>query len=475
MKILMATCEFAPFATTGDLGDQIRTLAIELTRLGHDVSIVMPFFRSVREGSFQTKQADVEFGINLGTKKVTGDVLETIQDGTQIFFIRRDEYYDRSGIYSGAERPYEDNAERFIFFSKAVIELVSRLPRQPEIIHCHDWTSALVPVFVRERLLPFKTVLTIHDLTQQGSFWSFDFALTNLPGTFFAASGVEFYGRLNFLKGGILFADAVTMPGEAEVAQALTPQHGSGLDKVLQENQFHLFGIPHGIDYNNSNIPELIRPTKNGIIATKADARTALAGHLPIDTEGLLLGLPIESEDTNAFESIEPILPLIPAANATLWVMGDVGPVGLKSALIAERKYAKRFVYDPNPQKLVRHLGMAAADLALFPSSLGARGLTVLSALRYGTIPIVSYLRGIHQLVSDYDSDQGLGFIYQKPTWEGLWDSIVRANEVFQNKGQWNNLVRRAHDFDLSWAVSARAFASLFAALLRHREAIPAG
>ncbi|MBV9672452.1 MAG: glycogen/starch synthase [Verrucomicrobia bacterium] len=468
----MATCEFAPFAKTGDLGDQIRTLALELTRLGHDITIVMPFFRSVREGSFQTKQAEIEFGINLGSKKVTGDVLETIHDGIQTFFIRRDEYYDRSGIYSGEERPYEDNAERFIFFSKAVIELVNRLPRQPEIIHCHDWTSALVPVFVRERILPFKTVLTIHDLTQQGSFWSFDFALTNLPGTFFGASGVEFYGRLNFLKGGILFADAVTMPGEADVAQALTPQHGSGLDKVLQENRFHLFGIPHGIDYTSSNIPELTRPTKNGIIAAKADARSALAARLSMNTEGLLLSLPIDPEDTDAFESIEPIIPLIPAANASLCVMGDVGVVGLKSALTAERQYAGHFVYDPNPEKLVRHLALAAADLALFPSSLGARGLTVLSALRYGTIPIVSYLNGIHQIVSDYDSDQGFGFIYQKPTWEGLWDSICRANELFQHKAQWNNLVQRAHDFDLSWEVSAKAFANLFAALLRHREAI---
>src|SRR5206468_3661469 len=184
MKILMATSEFSPLGSTGDLGDDVRILATELKKLGHDISVTIPFYRSIREGKYTIRPANIEFQINLGSKRVSSDVLETtVADGIQVFLVRRDEYFDRSGIYAGNGRPYEDNAERFIFFSKAVAELARSLSPSPELIHCHDWTAALIPVFVKDRQLPFRTVLTVHNLEHQGSFWSFDFALTGLHGT----------------------------------------------------------------------------------------------------------------------------------------------------------------------------------------------------------------------------------------------------------------------------------------------------
>src|SRR6516162_2033697 len=255
MKILMATSEFSPFASTGDLGGQVSILAAELKRLGHDVSVVMPLYRTVRENKHDIRPVGPEFQVNLGGKRVTADILEATSDGIQVFMIRRDEYFDRSGIYGGDGRPYDDNAERFIFFSKAAVEFAQRITPSPEIFHCHDWTSALVPVFVRDRQLPFRTVLTIHNLEHQGSFWSFDFALTSLPGSYFSPTGVEFYGRLNFLKAGILYADAVTLPGETALFEAFTVQHSFGLDSVLHENHYKTFGVPHGVNYSETNPP----------------------------------------------------------------------------------------------------------------------------------------------------------------------------------------------------------------------------
>ena len=156
MKILMATSEFSPLGSTGDLGDQVRILTAELKKLGHDVSVVMPFYRSVREGNYEIRPNSGEFQVNLGGKRASSDIVETTSpDGTQVYLVRRDEYFDRSGIYGADARSYEDNAERFIFFSKAVLELAGRMSPSPEVIHCHDWTTALVPVFVRERQLPF--------------------------------------------------------------------------------------------------------------------------------------------------------------------------------------------------------------------------------------------------------------------------------------------------------------------------------
>src|ERR1700758_2656711 len=179
MKILMATSEFSPLDSTGDLGDDIGILVTELKKLGQEVSVAMPYYRSIREGKYDVRSADIEFQINLGSKRVSSDVLETTTaDGVQVFLVRREEYFDRSGIYAGNGRPYEDNAERFIFFSKAVAELARSLSPSPELIHCHEWTTALVPVFVKDRQMPFRTVLTAHNLEHQGSFWSFDFTLT---------------------------------------------------------------------------------------------------------------------------------------------------------------------------------------------------------------------------------------------------------------------------------------------------------
>lgn len=482
MKILMATSEFSPLGSTGDLGDQVRILAAELKRLGHDVSIVMPFYRSIREGNYDIRPTTVEFQINLGGKKASTDIVETTgPDQIQVFLVRRDEYFDRSGIYGGNGRAYEDNAERFIFFAKSIVELARRLTPAPELIHSHDWTTALIPVFVRDRQLPFRTVLTIHNLEHQGSFWSFDFALTSLPGNYFGARGLEFYGRLNFLKAGILYADAVTLPGEAALFDAFTPQHGFGLDAVLQENRFRTYGIPHGVDYSQTNPPLdklLGRRSKSEANNDKTRCRQALLDQLNLEKNpiGIALALPIEPQDEAAFSSIKSVLDLVLTADTGLFVTGKAQEQDLAEIIVAERKYPTRFAYRPDADTKLRQLTLAGADVVLLPSSLGFRGTNALAAMRYGTLPIVRMHGGVHQLVSDYDpaSDYGCGFVYSNPSPMALWDSIRRAIQLYNQPEAWTRLVRRAQAVDLSWAESAKAFSKLYANLLRHRQASPA-
>jgi starch synthase len=482
MNILMATSEFSPLGSTGELGDQVRVLTTELKKLGHDVSVVMPFYRSVREGKYDVRPSNGEFQVNLGGKRASSDILETTTpDGIHVYLIRRDEYFDRSGIYGGDGRIYEDNAERFIFFSKAVLELAQRVSPSPELIHSHDWTSALIPVFVRDRQMPFRTVLTIHNLEHQGSFWSFDFALTGLPGSYFGPLGLEFYGRLNFLKGGILFADAVTLPGEAALFEAFTQQHGFGLDSVLQENRFRLYGIPHGVDYSQTNPPldKLVskRPkaeSSNG----KSTGRQALLEQLELERKpnGIVLNLPIEANDPGAFGSMKPIVDLVLTSDTCLVVTGKGPDEDLAEIIIAERKYPTRFAYRPEPDAKLHQLGLAGADVVLLPSSLGFRGTNAIAAMRYGTLPIVKTHGGVHQLVSDYDSatDSGCGFIYNDHSKLALWDSIRRANHLYRRPNEWKKLSERAKILDFSWTESAKAFVKLYANLLRHRQPTPA-
>jgi starch synthase len=479
MKILMATSEFSPLGSTGDLGDQVHILTAELKRLGHDVSVVMPFYRSIREGKLNIQSSDLDYQVNLGGKRASGDIVEmTTQDGIQVYLVRRDEYFDRTGIYSADGRAYEDNAERFIFFAKSVLELANRVTPAPELIHCHDWPTALVPVFVTDRQLPFRTVLTIHDLEFQGSFWSFDFALTGLPGTYFGPRGVEFYGRLNFLKGGILSADAVTLPGEVALFEAFSPQRAFGLDGVLQENRHHLFGIPHGVDYSQTNPPfeKLFdKREKAGPIFDKAGAREALLEQLELkeNPKGIVIHLPIEPHDGAAFNSFKPIFDLVLTADTRVLVTGTAPDLEVTGVIIAERKYPACFAYRPDADAKLHQAALAGADVVLLPSSLGFRGSNAIAAMRYGTLPIVKSTGGVHQLVSDYDpaNDIGCGFVHTGNSPLALWDAVQRADELHQRPDEWNKLASRAKSVDFSWAESAKAFAKLYAGLLRHRPA----
>ena len=222
---------------------------------GHEVSVALPFYREIRENrAFKKKDTGITVEVQVGDTTHVARYLEgRSASGVQLFFIRCDEFFDRAGIYGERGKPYEDNAARFIFFCKATLELARRLTPQLEILHVHDWAPALVPVFVNAHGLPFSTVLTIHHVADQGSFWGLDFHLTNLPERFFTLHGVEFFGRLNFLKGGILYADRTTTVSEHYRREILTAAGGCGLDGVLRENAHRLTAILDGVDYTRWN------------------------------------------------------------------------------------------------------------------------------------------------------------------------------------------------------------------------------
>jgi starch synthase len=475
MKILMATSEFAPFAVAGNLGVQVRTLAAELKKLGHDVSVVLPCYRSAREGNQTIQPSGADFQINLGGKRVTAEILETTDlDHIQTFLIRRDEYFDRSGIYGGEGRAYEDNAERFLFFSKAVLELARRLTPTPDIIHSHDWPAAMIPVFVKERQLPFQTVLSIHSLEHQGSFWSFDFALTNLPGSYFGARGVEFYGRLNFLKAGILYSDAVILPGELALNSSLTPEGGYGLHLVLQENAARTFGILPGVDYAVTNPPIeklLPRRPRNGV--GKALCREAVLKQFGLDpAPGLVIACPGAVQERGGFGKVATILDLILSGQERLIVLGDISSSQLPDYLVAERKYPCGIARAAENTK-VRQLVLAGADLLLLPNLTEHEFVNAVTALRYGTIPATQFRGGISQWVKDYDpaNESGAAFIYYRDTPAALWDAIQRAKQVRQCQVEWDGLGERARSVDFSWTQSALSFSRLYSSLLRHRRA----
>src|SRR6184192_1887190 len=333
MRILMISAEAPPLQRTGAVIDVMNALPHELRARGHEISVALPFYREIRENpAFKAKHTGVTVDVRVGKKTYIAEYLEgRSASGVQLFLIRCDKFFDRPGIYGEHGKPYEDNAARFIFFCKAALELARRLTPSLQILHVHDWPAALVPVYVRAHRLPFATVLTIHHIAEQGSFWGLDFRLTNLHERFFTLRGVEFFGRLNLLKGGILFADKITTVSERYRQEMLTSDGGLGLDIVLREHAHRLVGILNGADYERWN-PETDRllPRQFGLdhLEGKAVCRDLLLDALGLASlpAGPVFGMVTRLVPEKGFDLLMPLLDRLLSDDVRLIILGDGDP-----------------------------------------------------------------------------------------------------------------------------------------------------
>jgi starch synthase len=475
MRILMATSEMAPLARTGGLADVLEALPAELQRRGHEVSVILPYYRSIRDNkALRIEPTGVTMTVEVGARKIETEILEThAPNDVQIFLVRRDEYFDRSEIYGSEGRAYEDNAERFIFFAKAAVELARRVIPSPDIIHAHDWQTALIPVFVRQRQLPVKTVLTIHNIAYQGSFWGLDFGLTNLPGSYFTASGVEFYGRLNFLKGGILNADAITTVSERYARDIQTPEYGAGLENVMRENASKLRGILNGADYRtwNPGIDPLIPQTYTPQAAAgKTVCRDALLAEMNLEPNprGPVFSMVTRLAEQKGFDILIPLLDRMLADDVRLVILAEGDAAYARDLAVAAKRNPGRFAFRQAMDDPLAHRIYAGADIMLLPSHFEPCGLSAMYALKYGTVPIARASGGLHQILTDYDpaTERGCAFLFYAYNPAALWDTIGRAKRLFEGTESWRRLMRRAMECDFSWETAAHEYEKLYAELV---------
>lgn len=474
----MISAEAPPLQSAGALIDVMNALPTHLRDHGHEVSVVMPFYREIRDNSeFKREETGISVDVRVGDKTHTAEYVEgRTANGIQVFLIRCDEFFDRRGIYGEHGAPYEDNASRFVFFTKAVLELARRLTPTIQILHCHDWAAALVPVFVRAYHMPFSTVLTIHHVEEQGSFWGLDFSLTNLHPRFFSLTGVEFFGRLNFLKGGILFADKMTTVSEHYKREIMTPEGGAGLDAVLRENGQKLVSILHGADYQRWDpsidpfLPALYDPAS---LWGKQLCRDALINHLRLDPapQGPVFGMVTRVVREKGFEILVPVLDRLLSDDVRLIIIGEGDPAFETALAVAARKFRTRFAYQRHYDEQLAHLIEAAIDISLIPSQFEPGGLRAMYSLKYAALPVARATGGIQEIVEEYDPtvDRGYGFLFYEYTSEALWDSIKRAREVFDDRQLWIALCARAMSRNFSWDVSAGRYEQVY------REVLPAG
>lgn len=467
MTILFAASEVAPDACTGGLGEVLAALPRYTAEQGHEVAVVLPGYPSLMEGS---TPLEVKFSLAVGDSLQPVSIFERTQpDGTQVLLIHNDALFGRPGIYGDANSPYGDNALRFVFFSRAVVELAKRLDPLPDILHLHDWQTALVPAIVREQKLPFKTVLTLHNLSFQGSFPASDFAFTNLPAHWMTPSGLEFHGAMNLLKGGILHADLLTTVSETYRREILTPEGGCGLHSVLRTREAQLHAVPNGVDPLRWS-PELNAAVEAPFSATqpqgKSVCRAALVSELNLGPApaGPVFAMVGRLADQKGFDLLLPLLPRLCAGDARVVIAGDGAPSLRQDLLAACRQHPHKLAYlstwdQAFPQRL-----FAGADVLLIPSHFEPCGLAALQGLACAAIPLAHSTGGLRENLRDFDPATGSGnaLMYQADSGQALWDAISRAQALYQQKEKWVQLMENALRTQFSWEKPATLLASLY-------------
>ena len=477
----MISPEGPPLARATALVDVMEALPRELRARGHEIGIVMPYYREIRENTeIQHQDTGVTVDVRVGAKIHVAEFLSgRTTGGVQLFYLRCDEFFDRAGIYGGHGEAYEDNAARFIFFSKAALELARRLTPSPQILHVHDWAAALVPVLAREAQMPFRTVLTIHHLAEQGSFWGLDFGLTNLPERYFRPWGIEYFGRMNLLKGGILFADRVTTVSERFRREMLTEEGGCGLDIVLRENAHRITAVLNGADYQRWNAAtDPLLPSTYDVSAFdgKRICRDALLSDLGLapSPAGPVFGMVTRLVREKGFDVVMPVLDRLLSADVRLIILGEGDPAYETALGVASKKYPAKFAYRQHYDERLAHLIEAGVDITLIPSAIEPSGLSAMYSLKYGALPVAHATGGIQEIIEDYDptTNSGYGFLYYDRSVEAFWDAIKRAREIFCAAPEtWDTLIARAMAQNFAWETAAERYESLYVEVLGRTDA----
>lgn len=482
MRIVLVSSECVPFAKTGGLADVCGALPGELARLGHDVRVIMPAFRSVRESGLPIETADLALDVPIGGRIASGVVERTWIPDTEVpvYLIKSDHYFDRPQLYREAGEDYRDNCERFVFFCRGALETIRLLGEPVDLVHANDWQTGLIPAYLNleyQRAPGFENVaslLTIHNMAYQGVFWHWDMVLTGLDWKYFNFRQMEFHGHLNLLKTGIVFADSINTVSPRYAEEIQSHPLGAGLESVLRQRSQVLSGILNGVDYSLWD-PKTDRALAanygpHNFVEGKAQCKAALQAELglPQRPEVPLIGIVGRLADQKGFDLIASVLPTWAERNDAQWaILGTGEPVyeQLLRRLAADRpdRIAARLEYS-NP---LAHRIEAGADMFLMPSVYEPCGLNQLYSLKYGAVPIVRATGGLADTIEDGVN----GFSFHHYTPEMLESTLERAIDCFRHDPpRWRELVSTGMRQDWSWNRSAQEYESLYRVTIERKK-----
>ncbi|MBI3942850.1 MAG: glycogen synthase GlgA [Chloroflexi bacterium] len=484
LKILFMSAEVAPYAKTGGLADVAGALPGALHALGHDVRVVMPYYGRIDPGQFDLQPALAPFDVPLRQYHSQAALLRGMMGRVPIYFVEAPQYFQRENIYS-----YPDDAERFIFFARAALEMLPLLGWQPDIIHCNDWHTAIVPNWLKTLYAgsPFykdmATVYTIHNLAYQGIFGYHvlevagiqQYGFINHPHTQDLNEVVDLMGR------GILFADVISTVSPTYAREILTPEYGERLDPLLRDRQADLYGILNGIDrdvWNPATDPHLATNYTIDSLERRLENKLALQeeAQLPQDEKIPVVGIVGRMTDQKGFDILEQgIEHLLEYADFQFVLLGTGEQYYHDMFMrLANRFPGKTAIWLMFNATMAQHI-YAGADIFLMPSRFEPCGLGQMLALRYGSIPVVRATGGLADTVANFDpaTGEGWGFTFNSYSSWALHGGIVRAMEHFHNQATWRTLQERAMKLDFSWHKSARKYGELYhKAIDKHVEAL---
>jgi starch synthase len=468
-RVLMVASEASPFVKTGGLADVMGSLPAALVRRGEQVAVVLPRYRTADIGP--AERIWHVMPLSVGGHHYVAAIDQVVRDGVRYLFVDCPPLYDRAGIYNERGHDYADNHIRFALLNKAAIGIARRIFRT-DIFHGHDWQAGLLALYLKEgfaldpTLFGAKCVLTIHNLGYQGNYPAG--VMTDLginPGVFHP-EGLEFYGRLSFLKAGIVWSDAITTVSPTYAQEIQTPEYGFGFDGLIRAHADKLAGILNGVDYeewNPETDPHLVGRYSARDLSGKRLSKLALLEEmrLPLDQERPLIGIISRFAYQKGFDLIPGILERLFSENVALAVLGSGEPYfedffrGL--ALAHPDKFGVRIGYDDT----LAHRIEGGADMFLMPSRYEPCGLNQIYSLRYGTVPIVRATGGLEDTV-----EEGTGFKFHDYSAAALGDAIGAALHAWQYKDEWVERMRRGMAKDFSWNASAATYQELYRSLL---------
>lgn len=492
MNIVFASSEVAPFAKTGGLADVGGALPLELQRAGHNVAVITPAYRQVKGSGRPIEPLGVKFDIPIGNKIVRGRLLRGTFPGTDVpaFFVEQDDYYDRAELYRHKGEDYKDNCERFVFFCRAVLESIRLLHLRVDVIHAHDWQTALIPAYLNIEYAHTQgyenigSVLTIHNLAYQGIFWHWDMLLTGLDWKYFNWNQMEFYGKLNLLKTGLIFADWLTTVSPQYAKEIQSDPLGCGLDGVLRQRSAQLTGIVNGVDYSVWN------PATDVHLAATYDSSTWEAGKaickvalqkelgLPEAPRTPIVALIGRLADQKGWDLVLEVLRRWAIQMDVQWaILGTGEPFYHERLLQLSAEYPQRVAARLEFSEPLAHRIEAGADAFLMPSRYEPCGLNQLYSLKYGTVPVVRATGGLVDSVTDVTPETiaartATGFRFEEYHAAALESALRRAVEAYwQDSNLWRQLVTTGMQQDWSWKASAQQYLEVYAqASARHQE-----
>ncbi|HOL22139.1 MAG TPA: glycogen/starch synthase [bacterium] len=471
-NICLVSAEAVPFVKVGGMADVVGSL-YKYLKSRENIYLFIPLYKQVKE-KYKTENIS-PLEVRFFESRVENGFLAKSREFPDVYFIGHNKYFDRDELYGPGGKDYPDSAERFSFFSKAVLEAVKVLKINTDIFHCHDWHTALLPLYLKlnykEPFPKAKTLFTIHNLGYQGVFSIDKFHLLGLPWQYFNMEELEFYGNVNFMKAGIIHSDMLNTVSPNYASEILTPEFGHNLDGLLRKYQYKLKGILNGIDYQvwnpafDTSIAKRYRSYKS-----KGENKIAIQKKLSLKVgkDIPIFGMVSRLAEQKGIDYLAEIMGQLLKKNLQVVILGDGDPKYKELISNWQKKMPEKLSFTSGFNEEMAHQIYAGSDFFLMPSRFEPCGLGQLISFKYGTIPVVRKVGGLADTVQEYniETEEGTGFVFEGGSKE-LLAKIEEALKLFENKEKMERLVNKILHLDFSWKASVEEYLKTYNELMR--------